>query len=242
MAPFLGPSLGPFLGGFVVQYKNWQWTQWVTEFILVAAFISSLGMQETYKHIILQRRAKRLGIAPPPQSLPPGLAGFKIMMTRTLFRPISMLFTEPIVLFMSIYTAFAFSILFAFFPAFPLIFGGVYGFTTSQVGLAFLGVAVGVVTATIMALIIDVKKYQPLHRKAVLEGNGVVAPEHRLYAGMYGSIGIPVGIFWFAWTSRQSVHWIVPIIGSIPFAIGNLSIFVRQIPSDILRIMLTVSY
>lgn len=35
-----------------------------------------------------------------------------------------------------------------------------------------------------------------------------------------------MGIFWFAWTSRQSVHWIVPIIGAIPFAIGNLSIFV----------------
>ena len=228
MAPFLGPSLGPFLGGFVSQYKDWEWTQWVTLFIIITAFISSLGMQETYKKIILQKRAKRLGIEPPKQTLPPGFAGFKVMMTVTLFRPVNMLITEPIVLFMSIYTAFAFAILFAFFPAFPLIFGGVYGFTTSQVGLAFLGVAVGVVTATITALIIDVKLYQGRFRKAVAEGHGVVAPEHRLYAGMFGSFGIPIGIFWFAWTSRASVHWMVPIVGSVFFAWGNLSIFVRD--------------
>jgi multidrug resistance protein len=226
MAPFLGPSLGPFLGGFVSQYKNWQWTQWITLFIIIIAYMTSLGMQETYKKIILEKRAKRLGIEPPKATLPPGLAGLKVIMTVTLLRPISMLFTEPIVLFMSLYTAFAFAILFAFFPAFPLIFGGVYGFTVSQVGLAFLGIAVGVIAGTATALIIDVYLYQNRFRKAV---NGVVAPEHRLYAGMIGSFGIPIGIFWFAWTSRRSVHWIVPIIGSVPFAWGNLSIFVREI-------------
>ena len=154
------------------------------------------------------------------------------MMTVTLFRPISMLFQEPIVLFMSIYTAFAFAILFAYFPAFPLIFGGIYGFTVSQVGLAFLGIAVGVITSAITALIIDVKFYQPLFRKAMAKGNGVVAPEHRLYAAMIGSWGIPVGIFWLAWSSRTSVHWIVPIIGSCFFAWGNLSIFVCFIPNE----------
>jgi MFS family permease len=229
MAPFLGPSLGPFLGGFVAQYKNWQWTQWITLFIIAIAYISSLGMQETYKKIILEKRAKRLGIEPPKATLPPGLAGLKVMMTVTLLRPISMLFTEPIVLFMSLYTAFAFSILFAFFPAFPLIFGGLYGFTVSQVGLAFLAVAVGVVIGTITAIVIDSYMYQNRFQQAVLEGKGVVAPEHRLYAGMFGSFGIPIGIFWFAWTSRSSVHWIVPIIGSVPFAWGNLSIFVRTL-------------
>jgi hypothetical protein len=43
---------------------------------------------------------------------------------------------------------------------------------------------------------------------------------------MFGSFGITIGLFWFAWVSRASVHWMVPIIAAIPFAWGNLSIFV----------------
>jgi multidrug resistance protein len=230
MSPFLGPAIGPFLGGFVAQYKNWQWTQWVTLFILVGSYASSFFMQETYKKIILQRRAKKLNIPPPKQVFPPGLAGIKFIMTVTLLRPVTMLFTEPIVGFMSLYNAFTFSILFAFFEAFPLVFNGIYGFTISQVGLAFLSVAIGVVIAVVTALIIDVTKFQKEYRKSVSEGRTAVAPEHRLYAAMYGSFGITIGLFWFAWTSRSGVHWIVPIIAAIPFAWGNLSIFVRFRP------------
>jgi hypothetical protein len=134
---------------------------------------------------------------------------------------------EPIVGFLSLYNAFTFSILFAFFEAFPIVFGGVYGFSTSQVGLAFLAVGLGVALGVVCAIAIDRFIYQRLHKLALAEGRTVVAPEHRLYAAMFGSIGIPVGLFWFAWTSRHSVHWISPVLASIPFAWGNISIFVR---------------
>jgi multidrug resistance protein len=179
-APFLGPSLGPFLGGFVAQYKNWQWTQWISLFILVGAYLSSLGMEETYKKIILQKRAKKLNIAPPKQVFPSGLAGIKFILTVTLLRPVTMLFTEPIVAFMSLYNAFTFSILFAFFEAFPIVFGGIYHFTISQIGLAFLAIAIGVLIAVVTALIFDTVLFQKQHRKAVSEGRTAVAPEHRL--------------------------------------------------------------
>lgn len=33
-------------------------------------------------------------------------------------------------------------------------------------------------------------------------------------------------LFWFAWSARQDVHWIVPVIAGIPFAWGNLLVFV----------------
>lgn len=137
-----------------------------------------------------------------------------------------MLVAEPIVGFLSLYNAFTFSILFAFFEAFPIVFGGVYGFSISQVGLAFLAVGLGVALGVVGAIAIDQVIYQKLHKEAIAEGRTIVAPEHRLYAAMFGSIGIPVGLFIFAWTSRHNVHWIVPILASIPFAWGNISIFV----------------
>jgi hypothetical protein len=35
-----------------------------------------------------------------------------------------------------------------------------------------------------------------------------------------------VGLFWFAWTARHDVHWISPVLAAIPFAWGNLCIFI----------------
>lgn len=139
-----------------------------------------------------------------------------------------MLFVEPIVGFFSLYTAFTFAVLFAFFAAFPIVFHGVYGFTTSQVGLTFLAVGLGVVLAVFTAIACDRILYQKHYRRALSEGRTAAAPEHRLYSAMLGSMGIPIGLFWFGWTARADVHWASPVIAAIPFAWGNLSIFVSR--------------
>jgi hypothetical protein len=214
------------VGGFAAQYKDWQWTQWCTLFIALASYLVSLPMEETYKKAILQRRAKKLGLEPPKQVGPSGFAAIKFLFTVTLFRPIHMLLFEPIVGFLSLYNAFTFSILFAFFEAFPIVFNGIYHFNTSETGLTFIAVGLGVCLGVVTAIVCDRIFYQKAHRQALSEGRTTVAPEHRLWAAMLGSFGIPIGLFWFAWTSRSSVHWIVPIIAAIPFAWGNISIFI----------------
>lgn len=225
LAPFLGPALGPALGGFAAQHKGWRWTQWLTIFVMVLAYVYSLGMKETYKKIILQNRAKKLGIPPPPKGLT-GIAALKFLVTVTLFRPIKMLYTEPIVFFFSMYTGFNFSVLFAFFDAFPIVFGGVYHFNIGLTGLSFLGIGLGVCLGSVTAIAANHRWYRPLHIKSLSEGKGGhVAPEHRLYAAMIGSFGLPIGLFWFAWTARRDVHWISPILATIPFGWGNLSVF-----------------
>jgi len=37
---------------------------------------------------------------------------------------------------------------------------------------------------------------------------------------MLAAICLPVGIFWFAWTSTPNNHWIMPILGGVPFGLG----------------------
>ncbi|CAF4228877.1 unnamed protein product, partial [Adineta steineri] len=51
-------------------------------------------------------------------------------------------------------------------------------------------------------------------------------PETRLPPAIVGSICLPIGLFWFAWTNSPSIHWIVSVIASIPFGFGMTSIFV----------------
>jgi len=207
-------------------YKGWRWSQWTILFLSLVVWIISLPTHETYKKVILQRRAKRLGIEPPKSTLPGGLQGLKFLLTVTLFRPVHMLLFEPIVLFLSLYSAFIFGVLFAFLPAFPIVFIGVYKFNLGEAGLAFLPLGIGYIFAVPTAIACDFWIYQPLHRKAMKEGRHMVDPEHRLYSAMMGSLGVTVGLFWFGWTARASIHWIVPMIGVIPFAWGNLCVFV----------------
>ncbi len=107
-----------------------------------------------------------------------------------------MLITEPIVAFLSIYVSFNFSVLFAFFAAFPYVFKSVYGFGTEQAGLVFLAIGVGCVLALPTVSACDILLYQPKVRRAREEGgSGVVSPEYRLYPAMMGSFGLPIGLF-----------------------------------------------
>ena len=38
-------------------------------------------------------------------------------------------------------------------------------------------------------------------------------------------MGLPIGLFIFAWTSRQDVHWIASVIGITTFGVGAFVLF-----------------
>jgi MFS family permease len=226
LAPFLGPAIGPPVGGFAVMAKGWRWTQWPILMIGLVALIFGVFQEETYKKIILQRRARRLDIPPPPNPLPPGLARVKFILFVTVFRPIRMLVTEPIVAYFSIYTAFNFSVLFGFFDAFPIVFQGVYHFNIGESGLTFLGIGLGCCIATGIFIMMDRLTYRKKTLAARAKGDmSPLPPEQRLHSAMLGSFLLPISLFWFAWTAREDIHWIVPLIATVPFGIGNLLVF-----------------
>jgi MFS family permease len=230
LAPFAGPTLGPTVGGYASENKGWRWTQWPILFIGALAWFYSFFQHETYKKIILQKRAKRLGIPPPKQMGPTGMAKIKFLLTVTLVRPVYMLFAEPIVGFYSLYTGFNFAVLFCFFAAFPYVFEGVYKFDRGMTGLTFLGIGLGCALAVVVFVYVDRLTYRKRLLQSRMDGKGdIIAPEYRLYPAMIGSIILPIGLFWFGWTARKDVHWIVPIIATVPFACGNLLIFVSPL-------------
>jgi len=150
-------------------------------------------MSETYKKIVLTRRAKRLNIPPPAQAKLTGIAYWKMLATVTLFRPIHMLVTEPTVFLFSLYTAFTFSVLFAFFAAYPYTFQSVYGFNTWQYGLTFLGIGLGVLLGVLTNFFVDRFYYAKHHQRAIREGRTSLPPEYRLLCAQMGCFGVPIG-------------------------------------------------
>lgn len=184
-------------------------------------------MKETYKKTILQSHAKKFGLETPAG--PSGLPALKFMFHVTFFRPIHMLYTEPIVIAWSLYIGFSFAVLYSFFAAFPYVYATVYEFDLQQIGLTFISIAVGSILGSLTVILADRLIYQ---RRLVIKKSqglfGAILPEHRLYAAMMGRFGLPIGLFWFAWTAKADTHWISSVMAAVFIAWGNLCIFVRE--------------
>lgn len=228
LGPFFATGVGPVMAAYINFRKDWRWVQWVLIFFFVASYSISLFQSETYKKTILQRRARKLNLDLPPTII--RSASLRQTLATVILKPIGMLCNEPIVTSFSVYVAFNFSVLYSFLTAIPLVFGAVYSFTPEQQNLPFISVAIGCLIATATQLALDYIVHQRRNRGHVPRGDmKAVDPEQHLYGAMIGSIGLPVGIFWFAWSARIDVHWIVPILSLIPFAWGNMLIFISAI-------------
>jgi MFS family permease len=184
-------GLGPIIGGFAATHTEYRWTQWCTIFLAMVGYILVLPTQETHPKVLLKRKAKAMGLPPPEPELAPKEA-LKLLFTIVLFRPLQMLCFEPIVLMYSIYNAFTFSVLFAFFEAYPIVFVGHYHFSLWQYGLTFSGIGLGVLLGAIGAIMVDRLYYQKLVQR---EDDRIKTrgPEQRLYIGMIGDLCLPIG-------------------------------------------------
>ncbi|KAJ5770246.1 uncharacterized protein N7511_002297 [Penicillium nucicola] len=228
-ATFLGPVLGPIIGGFITDsYLGWRWTAWIT--LIASSFfglVALLVVPETYGPVLLQKRAARLRTETRNWALHSFLDEHKPTMsdivTKYLLRPFQMLFQEPILLFITLYLALIYGILYLFFEAYPISFGEVRGWSHEGVAaLPFLGILIGVVLG--VCLIVYTTKTR-FARK--LAKHGRVVPEERLVPMMIASVLLPIGLFWFGWTSDPSISWVPQVIAGVPIGMGILVIFMQ---------------
>ncbi|KAJ5117482.1 hypothetical protein N7448_011114 [Penicillium atrosanguineum] len=221
LTPFLGPGLGPVIGSFLVNRKGWRWTQWTMLLLAMCTIITTFMARETFHPVLKSRRSKASRLSLPP-SLPLS-SKMRLFATIAILRPAQMMVTEPIVALTCLYVACEFATLFSFFAAFPMVFQGIYGFDIEDSGLVFLSIVVGCLFGAITVLLCDIFLYRP---KAATYQEQSVPPEYRLYPSLVGSVGLPISLFWFGWTSRADTSWIIPVTAIMLFAWGNICVFV----------------
>ncbi|KZP24834.1 MFS general substrate transporter [Athelia psychrophila] len=224
-APFLGPVVGPIVGGFVAERKSlgWHFNFWVMMILSATTLILGfLLTPETYAPVLLRRRARKLGKASDGAQhyisvldLTRSKSISQLWRTN-LSRPFVFLFTEPIVTLLAIYISLAYAILYSLFSAFPIVFQEHRHFTPGQGGLAFLGIGLGIVAGASLTPIQNRIYWRAIDNS----DNGRAPPEARLHLAMVGGVLLPVSLFWFAWTSQPSIHWIVPVLAGVPFGIA----------------------
>ncbi|KAJ3164296.1 MFS siderochrome iron transporter 1 [Geranomyces variabilis] len=222
-APFMGPVIGPIVGGFAGDSIGWRWVHWImTIFTGVMFLVGALFLPETYAPVLLRKRAKALSAATGRvyKSKYDGAKPLRFgkLMKTSLSRPWVLLFREPIVFILSIYLAIVYMTLYLMFGAFPIVFQRGRHWSSGIGGLAFVGIALGMMVAVTYVLI-DNKRYIALNK------DGRAPPEARLPPAIVGACSIPVGLFWFAWANDPSLHWAVPIAASIPFGFGMVLVF-----------------
>lgn len=143
----------------------------------------------------------------------------------TLVRPITLNFTEPIVLLLNLYIALIYGLLYIWFESFAIVFEGIYHFNLGGLGLAFLGILVGTLLAAGALLAWN---YYYLEKQ--FDENGNIEPEKRLIPAMVGCFFVPICLFWFGWAPRPDVHYMVPIVGSGCFGIAAFMLFQAVLP------------
>ncbi|KJZ72450.1 hypothetical protein HIM_08119 [Hirsutella minnesotensis 3608] len=225
-APFLGPVLGPVIGGFIGMTAGWRWVMGFLAIFSGALWvIGGLCIPETYSPVLLRRRAAKLSqmtgrcyVSAADHAQEKVTLGESIK--AALLRPWILLFREPIVLLLSIFMAIIYGTLYMLFAAFPIVYQKGRGWNQGVAGLAFLGIMVGMFLA-IAYTIPSNKRYIRIEQKH----GGFAPPEARLPAAMIGSIALPVGLFWFAWTNSSSIHWLVSIAAGVPFGFGMVLVF-----------------
>lgn len=216
------------MGGFITEsYLGWRWTAWIT--LIMASFFGTIGfilVPETSHGKLLQTRAKKLRFATKNWAIhsknDETPVDMHAIIHTNLFKPFKMLFQEPILALMTLYLALIYGILYLFFEAYPISFQEKRGFTQGIGALPFIGILIGVLLGASTIVYVTKTRFA---RK--LAKHGKVIPEERLPPMILGSVILPIGLFWFAWTSSPSITWVPQAISGVFIGWGILMIFLQ---------------
>ncbi|KAG9236790.1 major facilitator superfamily domain-containing protein [Amylocarpus encephaloides] len=121
---FVRPFLSPIIGAFITEsYLGWRWTEYITGIMGAFALVLDLVfLDETYMKTILKKRAghnrqETQNFAIHHISEEEAI-DFQDLLHSHLLVPLKLLFREPIVFLISIYTAFIYGILYLFLEAY----------------------------------------------------------------------------------------------------------------------------
>ncbi|KAF2864666.1 major facilitator superfamily domain-containing protein [Massariosphaeria phaeospora] len=213
LGPMFGPSIGPIAGGYLTPVKGWRWMFWVLAMLTGVSALLTLLLQESYPYIVLKRKTARLQKETGNPELRSALDTGKS--TREFFifsilRPLKMLIGSPVVFLIALYGSITYSYLYLCFTTFPRVFRGQYEFSQSQVGLVYLGIAVG----SLVGLIICWALLDRMVASLTKRNGGEPRPEYRLPTVAIGALLVPAGLFLYGWTAEHKAHWFLPILGT----------------------------
>lgn len=222
LIPFLGAAIAPVIGGYVVVQRGWRWVFFTLALINGSiAVIGSLTFVETYAPKLLRQKMKnqtKNNFVKDNFNLDD--KGPSSTSMKSLFRPVILLCTNPLVFGLGFYMAFIYGFLYLMIVTFPSVYQKSYGFTPESSGLMYLSLGIGFLLGVIFWTFALELVYNYLTKK-----HGKQEPEFRLPCLLVSSFIVPIGLLWYGWSAQYKLPWIMPCVGSGIFAFGLVCVF-----------------
>ncbi|KAF2472547.1 MFS general substrate transporter [Lindgomyces ingoldianus] len=189
-----GHVLLPLIGAAaaVNSELRWRWTEFIEAIIVFAVFnLTASTLPELYHPVLLNLKLD-----------------FKSLATKHFVRPLRILFTDPIVTCIALYTS-AYSLLYLTLEVFPIVYLETRHYTPVPASLPFLGFFVGILFAVFINL-----ANEPRYARLLAKAKGKPLPEGRLPLMIVGMVLFPIGLFWFGWTANPKYHWAVSAVAT----------------------------
>lgn len=226
---FIGPAMGPVVGSYITEgYLGWRWCTYITAILGFSSWTVGLFIvPETYAPVLLQRKAERLRHETQNWAIHSKIDEQPItlhtVIVKFLSRPALMLINEPILILLTIYLATIYGVLYLFLEAFPIAFHEVRHWEPTTASLPFIALAIGLTMGA--AGVIWTTK---VHTQVKVQ-KGTFKPEDRLPSMAVGGFLLPIGLFWFGWTSNPQITWVPQVISPVFIGAGIMVIFTQGV-------------
>lgn len=130
--------------------------------------LNAITTRETYAPVLLERKARRLRkLTGNPALYAKGQRQMPVsaLLRRAIVRPLKMLCFCPLVTGLSFYIAIVYGFTYLLFSTFSFVFEGQYHYTPSNLGLAYLGLAGGMLISLTIASVVSDRSYVRLTKK-----------------------------------------------------------------------------
>ena len=136
------------------------------------------------------------------------------VLQETLYRPVTMLVTEPIVNLFALYDGLNYGIIYLGIEAIPIVYAQ-HGFVNPGVNFVFFSIVLGYLVA------IGLFPVQWLANQRLNRKKGEKVPEGKLFWGFLAGIIFPVSLYLFAWLSLPRIYWLASAFSLILFGISS---------------------
>ncbi|TIC60520.1 MFS general substrate transporter [Wallemia mellicola] len=215
--------LGSIIGAYTLENLGWRWNFWIQIIIGVPlALVYTIFVPETRGSVILINKTKEIRKKENPNAwtiYEGDKRDLRTLLREVVFRPIAMLFTEPIIFFFSLYDGLNYGLIYLLIESMPLVFEQ-FGIEAPNNSLLYLSI----LTGNFLAL--PCYQFQLRAQDYYTRKQGAYTPEMKLMWGFVGAVCFPLSLYWYAFTGRPEYNYWLPLIGVGIFGFASHILFI----------------
>ncbi|KAF2445095.1 MFS general substrate transporter [Karstenula rhodostoma CBS 690.94] len=210
LAIYLTPAISPLVGSHIYFKWGWPWIFWISAIMGGICTVIGFALSETYEPILLineatewRRRTQNWMLFTPFDEHPNRIITTRC---RNAFRQPLRILLSPSFLLTSFLPAAGFAFLYIVYITLPRAFLSVYTWPSMDLGLAYLGIAVGIIIAVASGAAAS-EKYAKLRA-----ARNDTRAENRLIPLLCFWPLTGLGLFLYGYCVHQKMHWAGPVV------------------------------